>query len=134
MDGTEGEVLQRPRKINGTPKSLIERLIDFKIFALSVLGYLRFISAPYWATLKGGAHALQGTTAGPYNALPIELLCAGSACGLGIDLFGISILSLAARFGTAANSNTLADGLAKISAARQYDGASLFALELEWEE
>ena len=48
--------------------------------------------------------------------------------------FGIRILSLAARFRTVANSNTLADGLAKISAARQYDGASLFGLTPEWEE
>ena len=29
---------ERTRKINGTSKSLVERLIDFKIHALSVLG------------------------------------------------------------------------------------------------
>ena len=98
------------------------------------LGTWGLISAPDGATLKVEAHALRCTTAGPHNALPTDLLSAGSACGLGIDLFGIRILSLAARFRTAANSNTLADGLAKISAARQYDGASLFALTPEWEE
>ena len=48
--------------------------------------------------------------------------------------FGIRILSLAAWFGTAANPNTLADGLAKISAAQEYDGVSLFSLTPEWEE
>ena len=99
---------------------------------MSVLGYLGSISAPDGATLKEEAHALQCTTAGPYNAIPTDLLRAGSVCGLGIDQFGIRILSLAAGFGTAANSNTLADGIAKISAARENDGASIFALSPEW--
>ena len=44
--------IQRTRKTNGTSKSLVERLVDFKIFELSVLGYLGFISAPDGATLK----------------------------------------------------------------------------------
>ena len=61
-----------------------------------------------------------------------NLLRAGSTCGLGLDLFGIRILTLAARFRTAANSNTLADGLAKIRVAREYDGAPIFALSPEW--
>ena len=45
------------------------------------------------------------------NELPLVLL-AGSACGLGIDLFGIHIISLAGQFRTACNLNTLADSLA----------------------
>ena len=40
--------------------------------------------------------ALQCTTAGPHNAIPTDLLRAASACGLGIDLFGIRIFGLAA--------------------------------------
>ena len=72
-------------------------------------------------------NALHCSNAGPNDAIPTDLLRARSVCGLGIDLFGIRILSLAARFRTAASSNTLADGLAKISTARQYDGVSLFA-------
>ena len=56
------------------------------------------------------------------------------ACGLGIDLFGTRILSLAAQLRRAANSHTLADGLAKIRAARGNDGVSLFALSPEWDE
>ena len=69
----------------------------FKVFALSVLGNLGSTSAPDGATLKEEALALQFTTAGPYTAVPADLLRAGSACGSGIDLFGIRILSLAAR-------------------------------------
>ena len=71
---------------------------------------------------------------GPAVPCRPDLPRAGSVCGLGIDLFGIRILSVAARFRTAANSNTLAGGLAKISAAREHDGASHFALTSEWEE
>ena len=81
--------IQRTGKTNGTSKNLVERLVDFKI--------LGCISAPDEATLKE-AHALQCTTAGPYNAIPTDLLRAGSVCGLGIDLCGIRIISLAARF------------------------------------
>ena len=37
--------IQRARKINGTSKSLVQRLIDFKVYALSVHGYLGSICA-----------------------------------------------------------------------------------------
>ena len=126
--------IQRTSKINRTSKSLVERMVDFRTYALSVLGYLGSISAPDGATLKEEAHALQCTTAGPCNAIPTDPLRAGSVCGLVIDLFGIRVLSLAALFRTAANSNTLADGLAKIPAAGEYDGASLSALTSEWKK
>ena len=128
------KIIQRTRKINGTSKSLVERLVDFKIYALSVLGYMGSISAPDEATLKEEAHAPQCTTAGSCNAIPTHLSRAGSVCGLGIDLCGIRIISLAARFRTATCFGALANGLAKIRAARDYDGASIFALTPEWEE
>ena len=65
--------IQRTRKINGNSRSLVERLIDFKIYALSVLGSLGSISAPDGATLREEAHAQQCITAGPYNAFPTDL-------------------------------------------------------------
>ena len=43
---------------------------------------------------------------------------------------GSRFSALLARFGTAANANTLAHGLAKIRAAREYDDVSLFAFTL----
>ena len=46
--------IQRTWKINGTSRSLVQHLVDFKIFALSVLGYLGTISAPDGASLKEG--------------------------------------------------------------------------------
>ena len=128
MACTAEKFTQRTRNINGTSKSLVERLVDFKVYAFSVLGYLGSISAPHGATLKEEAHALQRTTAGPYNAIPTDLLRAGSVCGLGIDLFGIRIIGLAARFWTAASSGTVVNGLAKVRATREYDGASIYAL------
>ena len=50
---------QRTRKINGTSESLVERLVDFKVYALSVLGYLGSISALGRATLMEEVYALQ---------------------------------------------------------------------------
>ena len=63
MDGLRHEKknIQKARKINKTSKSLVERLDDFKIYALSVLGtniclvsagYIGSISALGEATLK----------------------------------------------------------------------------------
>ena len=78
--------IQGARKINGSTKSIVERLVDFKIYASSALGYWGSISAAEEATLKEEAHALQCITAGPYNAIRTDLLRAGSTCGLGLDV------------------------------------------------
>ena len=93
-------------KINETPESLVERLVEFKMYALSVHGYIGSISAPDAATLREEAHALQCTTVGPSNAITTALLRAGSVCRLGTDIHGIHIISLAARFRTATRSGT----------------------------
>ena len=65
---------------------------------------------------------------------PTDFLRAGSVCGLGSDICGIHIISLAARPRTAATSGTLVNGLAKIRAARECDGASNCAHTSGWEE
>ena len=66
--------IQRVLKINGSTTSLVERLCDFKIYAISVLGFIGSVCAPDKATLKAEYHTLQCTTAGPYNAFPATLL------------------------------------------------------------
>ena len=86
------------------------------------------------ATLKAEVHALQCTTVGPYNAIPTNLPGVASVCGLGPDLVGIHSISLAARYRTAACSNTLSQGLQKIQAAREYDFAPVLALSSIWEK
>ena len=143
MIGPEGHIHRwtAPRKnhsayskIYASTKSQVERLRDIKICALSVLEYIESISAPDDATLKAEAHALQCTTAGPYNAIPTNLRCVGSMCGLGPDLIGIHSLRLAARYRTAACSNTLSQGFEKIQAAREYDFAPMFALSSDSEK
>ena len=73
-DALLGKFIQRCRKLNETSKSLVERLVDFIFYALYALVYIGSISAPKEATLKEEAHALQCTTAGPYNAIPTDLL------------------------------------------------------------
>ena len=66
--------------------------------------------------------------------LPTSLLGVGSVCGLGPDLVGIHSISLAARYRTAACSNTLNQGLEKIQAARAFDFAPILALCPYWEK
>ena len=90
--------------------------------------------APDKATLKAENHALQCTTAGPYNAIPSNLLGVGSVCGLGPDLVGIRSISLAARYRVAACSTTLSQGLDEIQTARGHNCAPIFALSPVWEK
>ena len=128
------KIIQRVLKINASDKSLVERLCDFKIYAISVLCFIGYVCAPDKATLKAENHALQCTTAGPYNAIPSTLLGIGSVCGLGPDLVGIHSLSLAARYRVAACSTTLSRGLEKINTARGHNCTPLFALSPIWEK
>ena len=67
-------------KINASTKSQVERLCDLKIYAISVLSFIGSVCAPDKATLEAENHALQCTTAGPYNALPSTLLGVGCVC------------------------------------------------------
>ena len=110
-------------KINASTKSLVQRLCDFKIYAISVLSFIGSVCAPDKAILKAENHALQCTTAGPYHAKPSNLLGVGSVCGLGPDLVGIHSISLAARYRAAACSTTLNLGLEKIQTARGHNFA-----------
>ena len=45
---------------------------DFKIFSISVLSFIGSVCAPDTATFMAENHALQCTTAGPYNAIPLH--------------------------------------------------------------
>ena len=86
------------------------------------------------AKYVGTMHALQYTTAGPYNK-PSTLLGVGSVCGLGPDLVGIRSLSIAARYRVAACSTTLSRGLEKISTAKRHNCTPFFAMSLLfWEK
>ena len=102
--------IQRVLKINASSKSLVELRCDFKIYSISVLSFIGSVCAPDRATLKAENHALQCTTAGPYNAIPSTLLGVGSVCGLGPDLVGIHSVSLAARYRVPACSTTFSHG------------------------
>ena len=68
------KIIQRVMKISASTKSLVERLCDFKIYAISVLSFIGSVCAPDKATLTAENLGLQCTTAGPYNAIPSSLL------------------------------------------------------------
>ena len=101
---------------------------------LSDFASIGFVCAPDKATLKAENHALQCTTAGPYNASTSKLLEVGSVYGLGPDLVGIHSISLAARYRVAACSSTLHRGLEKVSTARGHNCTPLLALSPNWEQ
>ena len=63
------KIVQRVMNIDTYTKSLVERLCDLKISAISVLSFIGYVCAPDKATLKAENHALQCTTAGPYYSL-----------------------------------------------------------------
>ena len=128
-----GKFIQRVMKINASTKSLVERLCDLKDLRDFRAEFHCSVCAPDKATFKAENHALQCTTAGPYNAIPSKLLEVGSACGLGLDLVGLHSLSLATRYRVAACSSTLRGGLEKVSAARGHNSTPLCALYPAWE-
>ena len=51
--------VQRVMKINTSTKSLVVRLCDLKIYAISVLSFIGSVCAPDEATLKAEIHALK---------------------------------------------------------------------------
>ena len=66
-----GKIVQRVMKNNVSTKSLVERLGDLKIYAISVLSFIGSVCAPDKATIKAENHARQCTTAGPYKRDPL---------------------------------------------------------------
>ena len=95
---------------------------------------LALVVLPTKATLKAENHALQCTTAGPFNAIRSAFLQVGYICGLGPDVVGIHSISLAARSRVAACSSTLRRGLEKVNEARGHICTPLFALSPAWEQ
>ena len=126
--------IQRVMKINASTKSLVERLCDFKIHAISVLSFIGSVCAPAdKATLKAENHAsvYHNKTVQRY---PSSLLQVGFICGLGTNVVGIHSISVAARYRVAACSSTLRRGLGKINEARGHNCTPLFALSPAWEQ
>ena len=71
-------------------KNLCKRLVDYNIYALD--------DAFDEATLKEESHAYQYLAGDPKNATSTPMLMmTGSELGLGIDVHGIDLVSLAAR-------------------------------------
>ena len=80
---------------------------------------------PDAATITAVNLALQRLSAGPFHSIPSALLRRGSACGLKIDVDGIQLASKAAHLRVASQYGVLSAGMARIRAARDYDGRTL---------
>ena len=68
------KIIQRVLKINASTKSLVERVCDFQIYAVSVLCFVGSVCAPYEATLNAENHVLQCTTSRPCYAIHLHVL------------------------------------------------------------
>ena len=82
-------------RIRAFSQSLAQRLVSFKIYALSVLSFVGSVAEPEAATIAAENLALQRLSAGPFHSIPLRRK---STCGLTIDVDGIQLTSKAARF------------------------------------
>ena len=61
-------------RIRSSPQSLVERLVSFKIHALSVLSFFGSVDDPDVAAIAAEFWARQRLSAGPFHSFPSALL------------------------------------------------------------
>ena len=116
-------------RIRCSSQSLVQRLISFKIFQLSVLKYVGSFAEPDKAFIavqniasKGLGWALQ-----PY--------CGGAVLAAQkIDVDGIQLTSKAVRFRVASRSDAVSAGMAHVRAAKDHDGRTLQYCARSWDD
>ena len=84
-------------RINDALMSVVERLTDYKQYALPILGCVGLFAAPAEHSPLEGSRALQRLAAGPYHTISAPISVAGSAIRLGVDMHGVHIISLSPR-------------------------------------
>ena len=84
------KIIQRVMKINASTKSLVERLCDLTIYAISLLSFIGSVCAPDQATLNAENHTLQCTTAGPYNAFFFRSFSKLARCVVLVPIWWVS--------------------------------------------
>ena len=99
-------------------KSLVERLCDIKIYAISVLSFIGSVCAPDIATPQGRKPCSSVYCCRPVSRYSIYIAWSWLCLWPWPDLVGIHFLNLAVRYRVAACSTTLSRGLEKISTAR----------------
>ena len=87
-------------RIRSSSRCLVQRLVSFKSFALSVLIFIGSVAEPYKAAIAAENIALQKLSAGPLHTLP--------------DVDWIQVTSKAARFRVASRSDVLSAGMAHV--------------------
>ena len=129
-----GKIIQFVLKINASTKSLVERLCDFKIYAITVLSfigsYVHSIRQP--SRPRTMLFSVQQQARTTLYRLPFSELAPYVV--FGPDQVGIHSISLAARYRVAACSTTLTQGFEKIHNARGHNCTPIFALSPIWEK
>ena len=111
-------------------KSLVECF--GKNVLLSILSSVGSTAAPHEATLKGGLSCVTMPCRWTRQRCIYTCAAGRSELGLGINVHGIHIISLAARPRTATRSNTLTDAFVRIEASSSIERVTLHAFCTIW--
>ena len=73
-------------RIRESSQRLVQRLVSFKVYALSVLSFVGSVAEPYKETIAVDDLALQRLSAGPFHGLPSAMLLRGCISALNLML------------------------------------------------
>ena len=121
-------------RIRSSSQSFVQRLVAFKIYALSVLSFIGSVAQPDTATITAENLALQRLSAGPLHSVPSALLRRGSAVGLKVDVDGVELTSKAGRFRVASRSDVVSADMARTGAAKDCDGSTIDSCARSWDD
>ena len=110
--GPRNKFLTVYARSRSSSQSSVQKLVSFKIHALSILTFVGSLAEQDKDTISAETTALQKLSAGPFHALPSAMLLRGSTYGLKIDVDGIQLTRKAARFRVAFRSLSLSTGMA----------------------
>ena len=111
--GPRNKCLTVYARSRSSSQSSVQKLVSFKIHALSVLTFVGSLAEPNKDTISAETTALQKLSAGPFHALLVLCSCE-EVPALKIDVDGIQLTSKAARFRVAFRSLSLSTGMARI--------------------
>ena len=123
--------LERVKLIRAAGNGLCQSIVDYKMYAVSVLSHVaQFEFAPK-ETLKTETRALQMLTAGPWNAINKELMLQLTDIGYTTEAPSISNLARAAMFRFCSRSKAFQTCIDMIEQVRRDDDDVVFVPRLE---
>ena len=100
---------------------------------MSVLSIIGSVAEPDTATITVENLALHRLSAGPLHSIP-SAQRRGTAVGLKVDVDGTELTTKAGRFRVASRSDVLSANMARIGAAKDYDGSTIDSCARSWDD